>query len=612
MTETQSAEALRRESLCLRAKVIMAPGVSLNEAARQIGEPVANLHRYLRDYDSRGFEGLVPKQDKSGRDSLRAVFVAQIGEETMVQVEKRVAGLALDLSPAIAAGSRRLSDGLAWRTLARQPDCPEPIRAYFTAGKRRSKHSIAPSIRSATRPGPLLDALHHGRRAFGLNGPYQPRALDILPGDIFSSDDTTPIWAWWVPWPRSEKYPHGVKLLQGQFLPVIDVASQDFLNYALIAREKSSYRAADIWRLMGRTHSVIGMPRLGWQKERGSWEANIIDGVYAEPEKDEPGHVQRVGGLRMLPSNLVRYHFDILGPERAGKWKTLRTFTSYLPKSKSVEGIFHRLQKFEGTLWGCLGRSQQRRPYEKAKKVYAACRAGKAAPRLHFLSGTELMHRLNACIEAYRAEPIEGEVFRGVPPEVWERGIKEHGDLLAEPAEGRWLMSSDWALVKPREGMARIRRTDEATGLPVSYFYAHQDFCGPLDGREVLVYFNRDAFEEPAHILIPSASGNHQYIGEAEHVERRGMFLDGDLDGYELRKRQSGIVTTLYSDLAGLIPSRQIPAEIAQRRGEAFAVETRAPGGDLAGRHSTRPQFDEEGELARIAALEAASATEVM
>lgn len=608
--------------------------VSLNEAARRVGEPVANLFRYLREFDRHGFNGLIPKQVKSGRESLRETFVKEIGEDAMVELEKKVAALALDLSPAIAAGSRRLSDGLAWRTVARQPDCPAVIRDYFATGKRRSKHSIAPSIRDATRTGPLLDARHHGGRAYGLQGPYQPRALDILPGDIFSSDDTTPIWAWWVPWPKSEKYPHGVKLLQGQFLPVIDVASQDILNYALIAREQSSYRAADIWRLMGRTHSVIGLPRLGWQKERGSWEAQIIDGVHAEAEDGEPGHTQRVGGLRMLPSHLARYHYDLLGAERAAAWSTLRTFTSYLPKSKSVEGIFHRLQKFEGTLWGCLGRSQQRRPYERAKKVYEACRAGKADPRLHFLSGTELMHRLNACIEAYRAEPIEGEVFRGVPPEVWERGITENGELLAEPAQGQWLMASDWACVKTRQGMARVRRTDEATGLPVSYFYAHPEFCGALDGRDVLVYFNRDAFEEPAHILIPRASGNHEYIGEAQHVERRGMFLDGDLDGYELRKRQSGVVTTLYSELAGHIPSRQLPAEIAQRRRESFAVETRMPGGNMAavdtrssapvssntgarngaqGEPATdislpmkhrAPVFDEEAELERIAQLE--------
>lgn len=111
-----------------------------------------------------------------------------------------------------------------------------------------------------------------------LKGMATPRTLDILPGDVFSSDDTTPIWAWWVPWPRSEDYPFGCKILQGQFLPVIDVASQCLLAFALIAREKSSYRAADIWALFGYVFDQYGLPRLGVQLERGSWEATLIAG----------------------------------------------------------------------------------------------------------------------------------------------------------------------------------------------------------------------------------------------------------------------------------------------------------------------------------------------
>jgi len=634
MTHCQSTAALRRESIVLQAKALMVDppegqGMSLNCAAEVLKVPVASLHRYVKAYDAGGFDALIPKQaGNSGAKSMRERFVEAVGAETLEECEKKVAALALDLCDSVAETPRRLSDGLAWRTFARSADCPEPIRQYFADGLRRSKHSIAASLRESTRPGALLAARHRGTRTYGLAGPYQPRELDILPGDIFSSDDTTPIWAWWIPWPKSEKYPHGVKLLQGQFLPVIDVASQRILSYALIAREQSSYRAADIWRLMGRVHSTVGLPRLGWQKERGSWEAQIIDGVEAAVSAacdgiSEPSHAQRVGGLRMLPAKLLPFHLDRLG-DKATAWRTLRTFTSYLPKSKSVEGVFHRLQKFEGTIYGILGRSQQRRPFEKTKKIYEACRAGKADPRLHFQSGTALLEKINACIDLLEAEPIEGEVFRGRPVEVWEKGLEEHGQLLSEPPEGRWLMCCDWSLVTVRQGYARVRRVDEVTGQPVSYFYHHGDFLGQLDGRQVLVYFNRDAFEEPAHILLPNAeSGNHQYLGQAEYVERRGMFLDGDLSGFELRHRQSGLVTTLYSDLARYCPSRHVPADLAQRRA-SFAIETRHPGGDMSAvgtilpsgpdfdpgqvsrpRGSHPSPFDESAELARIAALEA-------
>jgi hypothetical protein len=292
-------------------------------------------------------------------------------------------------------------------------------------------------------------------------------------------------------------------------------------------------------------------------------------------EDGEPSHVQRVGGLRALPANLLPFHVERIGAERAAQWKTLRTFTSYLPKTKSVEAIFHRLQKLDGTLWGSLGRSQQRRPFERAVKLYNICRDGRADPRLNFLSGAELIKRLNACIEAHEAESLEGEVFRGKPAEVWARGIAEHGELLPEPPQGRWLMCSDWALVKAHRGMVRVRRVDEVTDQPVSHFYQCPQFCGELDGRQVLVYFNRDSFRESAHVLLPRANGNHIYVGTADYIERVGAFLDRDTRGHELRAEQSNVVTTLYSDLAAYIPSRQLPAEIAQRRREPIAVETR-------------------------------------
>jgi hypothetical protein len=615
MTPAASTEALRREAACQQCQALMDGGLSFNDSAEQAGIPAGTLHRWLKRWRAGGFEAIVPAQaGNSGVKSVRAAWVGQLGEAAVQEVERKVAAMTLDVDPTIDGSRRPLSDGLAWRYIARQPETPAPIRDYFAAG-RRSKHTIAESIRQSTRPGPLLAAKHRGPRAFGLAGPYQARTNDILPGDIFSSDDTTPIWAWWVPWPRSEKYPHGVKLLQGQFLPVIDVASQHILCYALIARESSSYRAADIWRLMGRVHGLVGLPRLGWQKERGSWEATIIDGAKLEREDEqEPTHSQRVGGLRMLPTKLLAYHIDKLGEEKAAQWRTLQTFTSYLPKSKSVEGIFHRLQRFEGTLWGSLGRSQQRRPFERTKKIYEACRAGKADPRLHFLSGTELMHRLNACIEANEQEKMEGEVFRGRPPETWTVGLREHGELLDEPSEGRWLMCGDWSLVTVSRGYARVRRPDEVTGFTVSYLYEHPDFLGRLDGRQVLVYFNADAFEQPANILLPGrhTGAQAEWIGEARYVDKRGAFLDSDISGYELRKRQAGIVTTLYSDLAASIPSRQVPAEIASRRREAgIAMETRHPGGDFSKferpRQTAPEPWDEDADLARVRQMEEAA-----
>jgi hypothetical protein len=143
MTPAQTTEALRRESLCVQAEALIAAGASFNETARQLGEPTANLHRYLKTFRAGGFAALAPQQaGHSGAQSVRQRFVAQLGEEAVAEIEKKVAGLALDLSGSIAGGSRRLSDGLAWRTIAR-------VAATARAGMRSpARGSHARSTRS--------------------------------------------------------------------------------------------------------------------------------------------------------------------------------------------------------------------------------------------------------------------------------------------------------------------------------------------------------------------------------------------------------------------------------------------------------------------------------
>jgi hypothetical protein len=158
-------------------------------------------------------------------------------------------------------------------------------------------------IRVAARVSEPLNDAHRGPRTLSLGGIYIPRKLDVIAGDVMTADDTTPIWAWWVPWRECEEYPFGVKLLQGQFIPIMDIASQDTPCGVLIAREKSSYRAADIWHLFEHLFDEIGLPRLGFQLERGSWEANIIRGQEIKYEADEVSLSRRVGGLRQLPCN---------------------------------------------------------------------------------------------------------------------------------------------------------------------------------------------------------------------------------------------------------------------------------------------------------------------
>lgn len=529
---------------------------SERQACAIAGVDPATFGRWRKRWEQNGFNGLIPSTRNCGRQSIAEKL--GLSEDVVL----RVKGLGLDTESNITA----------WRAFAQSDRCPEDIADAILDRSRTSKHSIPPSLRSATKLTKReLDA-HRGKRRMALKGIWTPRKLDILPGDIFTSDDTTPIWAWWVPWIQSDEYPFGVKLLQGQFLPVMDVASQCVLCYVLIAREKSSYRAADIWRLFGHTFEVIGLPRLGWQLERGSWEANVIAGAEVEYRDGEHTMSRRVGGLRSLPTNLTPWHHEKLGDAAVCFPKTLQTWTSFLPKSKSIEAWFHRNQALEGTIWGSLGRDQMRNPYEKTKKIYEECRRGKADPRNHFLSNIEMIKRLSGIIGYLNNEPMEGEVFRGTPSLLWQSGIKEY-PLFQLEEEQKYLYQRDWKVLQIDRGWARVRLTDEMSSLRYSLFYGNPEVFAMLDGQRVIAYFDRQNFESPAQI---HSATDGSFICRAEYFERRGSFIDTDLTGHDMRKRFNNAAISSYGTIVAHAPSRQLPPEIAARRAESTQITREA------------------------------------
>ena len=596
-------EANRRLDLVTTYKSLLSQGFSKKEASKKTGESITSLWRYLKAFDTKGFDGLLPKTDKCGRKTKAELL--GLTQEIIDQVS----GLNLDTKSTTAA----------WRLFAQSDQCPEHLAREILNPNKCSKHAIAPSIRDALIKTPGLRLVHEGPRALALKGIYTPRRCDILPGDIFSSDDTTPIWAWWVPWVECEEYPFGVKLLQGQFLPVIDVASQAIVSMALIAREKSSYRAYDIWSLFGHTFDTVGVPRLGWQLERGSWEANLIAGQEVEYLEGEITLSRRVGALRQMPTNITEWHRKTMGADADSFPKNLQTWTSFLPKSKSIEGWFNRNQTFEGTLWGSLGRDQMRQPYEKMKKLYEQCSRPrtKLDPRLYFLSQTEIMLMIRRIIEYINNEPMEGEVFHGIPIQKFEQARSEHPLFLLNDDQ-RYLYARSWKPLTITHGWARVRLTDPASRR-YSLWYCNPKAFADIEGKEVIVYYDRENFEQPAQIHAASKCrvGGQEFapgdfICAAPYQERVGSFLGSDLTGHDVRKQWRNAVMTAYATLVKHAPSRQVPEEIAARREAARKAEG-VKGGEGAGsviidgRPSTpqpvapaRPPVDAERQRKRL------------
>lgn len=575
--EARMRKANTRAALVEAYRQLLTSGVTRADAAREVGRSRASLDRWLAAADRDGFAGLVPKTARCGRKSTVEKLREKIGAEAVDGLLAKARATALDTDSAV----------MAFRMAARGEHAPELLAAvadYTEGGRRRSsKHALPGSIRDALRVDPVLKLAHEGQRALKLRGMWTPRRLDILSGDIWTSDDTTPIWGWWVPWPHAKdndlfakascEYRFGVKLLQGQFLPLMDVASQCVFTFALIARETSAYRASDIWGLFGRAFAIHGLPRLGFQLERGSWEANLIRGEEVLVEDGEVSFSRRVGGLRALPTCITPWHHEKLGADFAFP-KTLQTWTSFLPKSKSIEAAFDRMQTLEGTIWGNLGRDQMRRPNERAKKLFEACRRGAEDPRLHFLSGTELVKRLEALLAFLNDEPMEGEVFRGVPRLLFEQGLREHA-LLRLPGDQEHLFRRNWHVTRITSGWARAKFTD-AIGQKRTEHYTNPEVFSRIEGRAVVIYFDAENYEDSAQIH-DAADGS--YLCHAEWFDRAGMFLDAEPTGHELRKRYNQAVTTLYGDVVKLCPSRILPAEIAERRAQRPLTPALSPDG---------------------------------
>ncbi len=532
-------------------------GLSKAEAVKKIGVGYATFWRWKTRFDKDGFNGLLPKTESCGRHSwLRKL---NLTPEELKFLMERCQGIHLDTD----------SVTTALRVFANSNECPPRLAEVILNPNRTSKHHIPESIREAAKVAKPVKDAHRGPRRLSLQGIYIPRKLDVIPGDVFTSDDTTPIWAWWVPWRECEEYPFGVKLMQGQFLPIMDIPSQDTPCGVLIGREKSSYRAADIWHLFGHCFEQVGLPRLGFQLERGSWEANVIRGQEVTYEVDEVSLSRRIGGLRQLPCN----PHDKM-PEGFIWPKTLQTFTSYLPKSKPIEAWFNRSQMLEGTLWGCLGRDQMRKPFEKTKKLFQECSRprSKVDPRNYFLSHTEILDRVQKLLDYLRNEPMEGRVFKGIPRVNFEAAISEF-PLWRLPEELRWMYRRDWTVLTITKGWARVRITHPVTGEQDSVFYCNPRVFAEIEGKQVAVYYDRQDCTQPAQIVAASRftingtiyePGEH--ICEADYFDPPGMFLGASRTGFEIAKAWRSAVMSTYFTLVKHAPSRELPAEIAQRR----------------------------------------------
>jgi hypothetical protein len=452
-----AAEALRRESILREAA---------NGGPRQVS--AATLSRWRRAYAANGLKGLEPDYTKCGRPPM-----ARLDEWEQMTAKQLY----------VKTGSVTT----ALRLLADTDSCSENTAAAILK-KRTSKHSIPRSIRNQVEVASAVREYAKSEKRTRTNFFVNPRTLTFLDamgeerplrvGDLSERDDMSNNFIGWVEWPWggdacSDRF--GVRVFRGQNLMQIDVRSLFFQSFCFLVRMRDSYRADDIWQWVGHSYRDHFVPAIGERWERGIWASNKLRGVAIEP-----GHTsndERLGGIASLGRRVIE---------------------SQSPTTKIIENRFNFFQTVCATIPGQIGR--RRGEMERENKLWTECREGRRNPREHFLSFTELAEQIEKKLHYVNHEPVEGELYHGVPAEMYARGLAERGDEMKPLApEQGYLFSRNRHETTCNKGHARVRYTRPEGGRGGWWFYHPELFR--WQGEQVAVYFDRECVSAGATVV---------------------------------------------------------------------------------------------------------------
>ena len=128
--------------------------LSLNRAAKVLGEPASKLCVWRQAFAREGRDGLIPRQaDKCGRKPLAVLSPEH---------QKHVQSLVLATDPNDDPGC---SVSMALRMFAQSDQCPDEIAAVIQK-QRSSKHTLTPTLKRQARITAESKMLHRGEKTF--------------------------------------------------------------------------------------------------------------------------------------------------------------------------------------------------------------------------------------------------------------------------------------------------------------------------------------------------------------------------------------------------------------------------------------------------------------
>jgi hypothetical protein len=572
--------------------------------ARQIGEALPGASISLI---RRALAGPSPDAGQSRRGRPPA------SEPLSAEAVRACAQIALRITPAGSIARPNVTGALRWLARNRSELLPAPLAARLAAGGT-PPGSIDTQVRQLIRKEVAERA--RGPKRAALRTTWTPRANTLVDrdglerpkraGDVWVADDLTLDWPFYVEvgdalWDSLDRRYNltegrgesgldacaerfGVRLVRAQCLAVMDEATLRFAGHSLWSQNTDAYGCYAILWLYRQLFADAGVPRC-LRHEHGAWAGRCV-----------------VNPLR-------RANVDVVLSETA-KGKLIEMGFAGLHKRMAAEMTTRGLAHLY------LGKT--RGEYERGKKIWMACRAGKEDPRgAGVPSMREMMEIVRLSMEDWNETVSHGSILRGRSPQaVWDEHRAADAPLRALDEETGWRLMPGVTECALRGGFAASRSKVfgpdgafyqnnalfSALGhnFPVELRYDIADparaavFAGRTAGgrvtRERIARFCPEWAEARRWTpgQLPAGVPPGEWLGMADFVLRQpGVVLaewSSHHAGHDSRRERLRYASAQYQAISGKgRPAGTIRRETHDGRGNSLRI-------DLPAQHGTSPE----------------------
>lgn len=393
-----------------------------------------------------------------------------------------------------------------------------PAEDFFPANRQRRKSYVPECFQRAAAPlAAKLWAQRTQPRQSKIDGAQgECDWSKVHAGDWYSADDLTLSVYFWVRGKngKPDRDERGrVLLMRGQCLLFIDCKSKRVLGRVLIAA--SGYDALTIRRLATLTLSACGMPRRGFEFEKGMWKK---------------AELLKTGGLfSEMATGFARFGLDVRYADE--------------PNQKIIENVNGLLQALMRGEPGFSSENERLVKNERFERHKREVQSGKVPPEKYFYEFSQWCNRLDEIIAAYNAEVQQNStVMCGTlsPDEAWR-------NLQCEPK----LLALDGALLPFLASHPFEAKVTRKNGIRWRHLRYLGEATRDLVGRKVRCYLNTDLLDvlvvrhpdTDKILLVPRCKPIPKFDASAEQKRDLARQLAGH-NGFDGKLR-------LYSTMPG-------------------------------------------------------------